>query len=228
MSFPLPQNVNNIPNAVFNSLMREMVVMQNGHLAEQMKRNGLNYNLNYGVTITVLKQLVASTKPNNSLAFLLWNQNIREPKIMATWLFIVSELSKTQVQTILQTVTTTELAEQLAKNSLYTYKNIDSLIDKTIITTNYQLNAVILTVGRALYNNIIDTKTAINILLKIIDTKLCPNQNNCQQPLIYLLQNINKQADSNIKQFNQLIKTMQTCNIDNFSKAANQFLWLNS
>ena len=55
----------------------------NGEVADNMRREGLIYKVNYGVSIPELQQIAKGFKGDHELALELFNDEIRECKIIA-------------------------------------------------------------------------------------------------------------------------------------------------
>lgn len=89
-----------------------------GSVSSKMKENGLNYPINYGVSIVNLRQYANQLELTPSLVLRLWNANIRECMILATFLFN-PDLSAEEIRQLSDRITNIELAEQFAFNFGY-------------------------------------------------------------------------------------------------------------
>ena len=69
--------------AIRTSLRRFM----NGVVAADMRKHGLVYRVNFGVTLPLLKQIASEHTPDRELAQALWEQDVRECKILAVLLY---------------------------------------------------------------------------------------------------------------------------------------------
>lgn len=88
----------------------------NGDASAGMRKYGLEYKLNFGLMITQIKELASSFSANATLAALLWQQETRELKIMATMLFPVNEFTAELAEKWALEIPNQEIREQLVKN----------------------------------------------------------------------------------------------------------------
>ncbi len=97
-------------------IKKNIYLHKNGIVSESMEAKGIRYGLNYGVSIPDLKQL-ADTLPHDALlAQRLWDENIRETKLLATLLYPGEMVNEEMATTWLNDIHNIELAEQTARN----------------------------------------------------------------------------------------------------------------
>jgi hypothetical protein len=88
-----------------------------GAVAQSMRQKGLDYHLNWGVTLPRLREMAEGIgEKNYSLALALWKENVRECKILATMLMPPDEMLPEVVDIWMEQTDTVELAEQAAFN----------------------------------------------------------------------------------------------------------------
>ncbi len=88
-----------------------------GAVAQSMRQKGLDYHLNWGVTLPRLREMAEDIgEKNYSLAIALWKENVRECKILATMLMPPDEMLPEVVDIWMEQTDTIELAEQAAFN----------------------------------------------------------------------------------------------------------------
>jgi len=88
-----------------------------GAVAQSMRQKGLDYHLNWGVTLPRLREMAEDIgEKNYSLAIALWKENVRECKILATMLMPPDEMLPEVVDIWMEQTDTVELAEQAAFN----------------------------------------------------------------------------------------------------------------
>lgn len=91
-----------------------------GATAQSMRQKGLDYHLNWGVTLPRLQEMareIASGHPHlYQLALALWKENVRECKILATMLMPPGEMLPEVADIWMEQVPTVEVAEQAAFN----------------------------------------------------------------------------------------------------------------
>lgn len=69
-----------------NEIHKELHANMNGIASKYLRENGAQYRLNWGVELPRLQQIAQEFEPNHSLAQRLWNENVRESRILATML----------------------------------------------------------------------------------------------------------------------------------------------
>ena len=88
----------------------------NGIVSEQMIRNGIVYQKNFGVSIPRIKEIASNYTPNHSLALQLWDLQIRETMIMSTLLEPVGEYTIQSARILVSKFNQIEIAEQACMN----------------------------------------------------------------------------------------------------------------
>lgn len=67
-------------------LLGELKRQMNGAVSSSMRYYGTEYGLNYGVSVATIRELGRSQTCDHRLAEYLWEQDIRELKLIALWL----------------------------------------------------------------------------------------------------------------------------------------------
>ena len=104
-------------------------LMMDGATAQSMRQKGLNYKLNWGASLPMLREkaeeLIRETETANQgqssvrrydLALALWKEDVRECKILATMLMPADEILPEVVDIWMEQIPTTEIAEQASFN----------------------------------------------------------------------------------------------------------------
>jgi hypothetical protein len=94
--------------------------MMDGAIAKSMRDKGLDYKLNWGVTLPRLKEKAAEIGKDYDLAIALWKENVRECKILATMIMPADQVLPEVIDIWMEQTKTQEIAEQAAFN-LYQY-----------------------------------------------------------------------------------------------------------
>jgi len=97
----------------FQQILTGIQLAKNGETVEQMKQHGLNYKVNWGVSIISLKEIASQFEPNHLLALKLWNKKWRETMILAAMLDVPKEVTEEQMDYWTKSIETTEIAETL-------------------------------------------------------------------------------------------------------------------
>ena len=91
-----------------------------GATAQSMRQKGLDYHLNWGVTLPRLqemaREIASGHPPLYQLALALWKENVRECKILATMLMPPDEMLPEVADIWMEQVPTVEVAEQVSFN----------------------------------------------------------------------------------------------------------------
>jgi len=97
-------------------IKKNIYLHKNGIVSESMEAKGIRYGLNYGVSIPDLKQMAVTLPHDAILAQRLWDENIREAKLLATLLYPTEMMNEVKATTWLNDIHNIELAEQTARN----------------------------------------------------------------------------------------------------------------
>jgi DNA alkylation repair enzyme len=100
----------------YQDILLKIRKLQNGEVANSMKRRGIEYKVNYGVGIPMLQELAQQYSKNHLLALKLWNKQWRETMILATLLEEPAEVTVNQINFWAKNLPTVEMAEQAAMN----------------------------------------------------------------------------------------------------------------
>ena len=98
-------------------IKKSLRLAMNGVVSTLQRRQGLDYKINFGVEIPRLKGIAETHKKNKELAAALWQDNIRECKMLAILLIPEEEYSTFAEEWIAGTKFT-EIADQLAMHLL--------------------------------------------------------------------------------------------------------------
>ncbi len=90
----------------------------NGVVSTSMREKGLQYKLNFGVSIPKLKEIATDFPHDGELAELLWQQDVREMKILATLIHPVDTFSREKAPRWAIEAPTQEIREQYVMNLL--------------------------------------------------------------------------------------------------------------
>ena len=94
----------------------QLRLSMNGAVSESMREKGLHYRVNFGVELPRLKQIAKKFEKNRVLAQYLWNENVRESKILAAFLMPVDEFLPEVADIWVEDIRTQEIAELTTMN----------------------------------------------------------------------------------------------------------------
>ncbi len=107
---------NNESEQQYQLLLKAIKLRKSGEVAESMNHQGINYKLNWGVSILDLRELAKQYQRNHLLALKLWNKEWRETMILATMLDEPAEVTEEQMDFWVKSIINPELAEQASAN----------------------------------------------------------------------------------------------------------------
>lgn len=90
----------------------------NGIVSTSMRQWGLDYKVNFGLTIQQIKDIASRLEPAADLSETLWKESTRELKIMATMLYPIDKFSKDTADKWVTEIPNQEIREQLCFNLL--------------------------------------------------------------------------------------------------------------
>lgn len=97
-------------------IRKRLRLAMNGVISTSMREKGITYKLNFGVPLPEIKQIAASFEPGTELASALWKEDIREFKILATFLQPVDDFPLEQAEQWTAEIPYLEIAEQCSRN----------------------------------------------------------------------------------------------------------------
>ena len=103
-------------------IKKSLRLAMNGVVSTLQRRQGLDYKINFGVEIPRLKGIADAHSKNKELAAALWQDNIRECKMLAIWLMPEDGFNEVAEKWIDET-RFTEIADQLAMHLLWQLSN---------------------------------------------------------------------------------------------------------
>ncbi len=146
----------------------------NGIVAGSMREKGIEYRVNFGLTLPLVKRIAASYTPDKILAERLWNEQVRESKMLATWLYPAEEMTYESAYSWVGQIPYNEIADVCCMNLFckLTYAgklaNECTASDSEIVKyTGYQLW------NRLIINQYTPTKEEIGSLLGNVSALFC-------------------------------------------------------
>ena len=100
----------------FQLLLRQINARKNGDVALSMKKQGIGYKVNWGVSVVELRELSSHYDKNHLLALKLWNKQWRESMILATLLDEPAKVTEEQMDFWTKSFENYEIAEQASAN----------------------------------------------------------------------------------------------------------------
>jgi len=101
---------------IFQEILSKIKPLQNGEVVNSMQKRGVDYKVNFGVSIPLLREMASNYEKNHLLALKLWNKQWRETMILATLLEEPGEVTDNQIDFWVKSFQSVEIAEQAAMN----------------------------------------------------------------------------------------------------------------
>ena len=98
---------------LIRDIKKDLRASMNGILSAQMRNVGMPYKLVFGVELPRLQTIAAGYQPNRQLAQALWNQSIRECKILAAMLMPRNEMLPEMAEIWVDEIPAPEIAQML-------------------------------------------------------------------------------------------------------------------
>lgn len=101
---------------MFQEILSKIKPLQNIEVVNSMQKRGVDYKVNLGVSIPLLRDMASSYEKNHLLALKLWNKQWRETMILATLLEEPDKVTENQMDFWVKNFPSIEIAEQAAMN----------------------------------------------------------------------------------------------------------------
>lgn len=103
---------------LLNGIHRRFRLAMNGVVAASMREKGADYKVIFGVSVAQLKAIASRYSPDKELAEALWSENIRESRLLATYLFPRGEMDRATAFRWIGSADVPELGDILCMNVL--------------------------------------------------------------------------------------------------------------
>lgn len=101
---------------ILRDIRKRCLMAMNGIASASMRQRGLDYKLNFGLSIQQIKDLSKRYQPDVELAEILWRDNTRELKILAALLYPVESFTKEKADKWVSEISNQEIREQVCIN----------------------------------------------------------------------------------------------------------------
>ena len=95
-------------------IKRSFRLLMNGPVSQSMREKGMDYKLNWGVSLPHLQEMAREYGKDRDLAIALWKEDIRECKILATLIMPANEMPRELVDVWMEQLHSQEMAEMLS------------------------------------------------------------------------------------------------------------------
>ncbi|MCD6354452.1 MAG: hypothetical protein J7L95_02785 [Prolixibacteraceae bacterium] len=107
---------NNEAEEQYKHLIRSIKSRQNGDVSALMRQKGIEYKMNWGVSLVELRTMAKMMGNDHLLALKLWNKQWRETMILATLIDEPALVTEEQMDFWTRSFTNNEIAEQASAN----------------------------------------------------------------------------------------------------------------
>lgn len=101
---------------IIRDIRKRCRLAMNGVVSSSMRERGVAYKLNFGVSLAQIKGIAANYEPNDCLAEKLWDEDVRELKILATLLYPTHKLNEETANRWMKQIPNQEIREQVCLN----------------------------------------------------------------------------------------------------------------
>lgn len=116
-------------NTVLRQIRTDLRLSMDGVVAVSMRLKGMDYRMNFGVNLPRLKEISKKYRPDKALAEVLWKENVREMKILATMLYPADVMSIETAERWGTGIGNQEIREQACRNLFQEMPFADQLVD---------------------------------------------------------------------------------------------------
>ena len=110
--------MNTQTHEITKKIKKELRLSMNGVISTYQRQQGLNYKINFGVEIPRIKEIASTYSKDTSLAQELWENDIRECKLLAIFLYPTEEFDITIAKKWITECRFTEIADHLCRTLL--------------------------------------------------------------------------------------------------------------
>ena len=98
------------------AIKRRFRLRMNGPVAASMREKGMNYRVNFGLNYPQIKEIAAGLQPDRALAGRLWEEDVRESKILSTLIYPPGEMSRSEADKWVKEIPYPEIADYAVMN----------------------------------------------------------------------------------------------------------------
>ena len=100
---------------MLQQIKREFFAYRNGIVADALRKAGMPYKMIFGLQIPQIATIARQQEPSMALADSLWNDSdVRESRLLATYLFPPDEITEEKAMTLISEVRTPEESDMLS------------------------------------------------------------------------------------------------------------------
>lgn len=124
------------------NIRRKFRTLMSGPTSESMRDKGLDYHVNWGISLPHLQELSKEFTQDIHVAMELWKDNVRESKIMALMLMPKEDFTSDIALLWSESLLTQEIAE-MASMILYQYTDFASQMSYAMLASGTKLQQIL-------------------------------------------------------------------------------------
>lgn len=113
---------------LFQQIFKEIQLLRNGEIHQEMNKFGLNYEKSLGASIVNLREIGKRYQKDHLLAHKLWTKGYRESKIVASLLEEPEKVTPEQLERWFKEMESNELMQQVSMNLFQFLPNRNDLL----------------------------------------------------------------------------------------------------
>jgi len=137
-----------------NEIKQKIRLSMNGVVSDNMKKSGIIYLKNFGVSIPRLKEIAQEYSPNHDLAQRLWLLKIRETMILATLLQPIEKFKLENASNWISEINNIEIVEQCCMNLFSKIKFANQICIQSINSNQIWDNVLGFILAARIYNSL--------------------------------------------------------------------------
>lgn len=115
----------------------QLRLAMNGVTSTSMRERGIVYKLNFGVPYPEIKEIARTHEPDAELAAALWREDIREFKILASFLQPAETFSLEEARRWVREIPYLEIAEHCSRNLFFRLPYMEDFVSGLLSDTEY-------------------------------------------------------------------------------------------
>lgn len=122
---------------MLQQIKKDFYALRNGIVADTLRKAGMHYKVIFGLQIPQIAEIARAQSPSMELADELWvDRNVRESRLLATYLFPLESVNMEKAMALAMDVQTQEEADMLAFRIFKRLSFADELLKQMQKTEN--------------------------------------------------------------------------------------------
>lgn len=143
---------------IIKSIKRDFRLGMNGVVSTSMREKGMNYKINFGLSLPQIRTIAQKYPQNSEVAEMLWKENIRESKLLATMLYPLNDMTLDKAEEWICNIEYNEVSDIV---SMYLFAKV-SYAEELVLRNIKSNNENKIYFGFRLLTRLLINKTEIN------------------------------------------------------------------